>query len=598
MTTVASEEIAVYQGERPRNVDASQAAAILYGDWGTSKAYVVGLAFALAALSSPWLIFFASVLNLFVGLNYVLICKCYPYGGGVYASVRHRSEVIALIGAFFLICDYIITASLSSFAAFSYLGVDHPVFWAIFAIFAIGAINYFGPRQTGNLALVIAVFAFAVVLVLGFFSLFFVEQGFKNLQPLSGSFKHNWVEFVSVIVALSGVESIANMTGLMRLDPGTQKAPTVLKTSTPALISVMLEVSIFTTLFSLAINALPGLVVTDGVISAPGYPDVQDSMLKYMGGVFCSHFFSEPICQIFVVIVSLAFGILLLSAVNTAIVALSSLLFILSRDRQLPQVFSCLNSYGVPILALIISTLAPMLVLLYANDLLTLASFYAVGFVGAIATNLTSTSTDKTLSLKNWQRAFMFFTAVIMLAVEVTLFIEKPDARYFLISVVAIGLLLKSFVREASDKEVIQPVTFIPTKEGEALLCAVTHRDKGLDFAIREAKLSQKFLYVLFVRDQRILKQPGAYLGWDRDQKAKDVLNYVRGLLKDEQFVFIYDITDSPALNIVERALHLKVASVILERTRSSRVIKWIRGDTLTQLYKRLPKNIELIVVS
>ncbi len=30
---------------RPRNVDWKRAAALLYGDWGTSKAYVIGLAF-------------------------------------------------------------------------------------------------------------------------------------------------------------------------------------------------------------------------------------------------------------------------------------------------------------------------------------------------------------------------------------------------------------------------------------------------------------------------------------------------------------------------------------------------------------------------
>jgi hypothetical protein len=34
--------------KRPRNLDAKRAAAILYGDWGTSKAYVIGLAFAVA----------------------------------------------------------------------------------------------------------------------------------------------------------------------------------------------------------------------------------------------------------------------------------------------------------------------------------------------------------------------------------------------------------------------------------------------------------------------------------------------------------------------------------------------------------------------
>jgi hypothetical protein len=42
--------------KRPRNVDAPRAAAILYGDWGTSKAYVIGLAFAIAGYSSFWLI--------------------------------------------------------------------------------------------------------------------------------------------------------------------------------------------------------------------------------------------------------------------------------------------------------------------------------------------------------------------------------------------------------------------------------------------------------------------------------------------------------------------------------------------------------------
>ena len=38
--------------KRPRNVDAARAAAILYGDWGTSKAYVIGLAFAIAGYSA------------------------------------------------------------------------------------------------------------------------------------------------------------------------------------------------------------------------------------------------------------------------------------------------------------------------------------------------------------------------------------------------------------------------------------------------------------------------------------------------------------------------------------------------------------------
>ena len=54
---------------RPRNVDWKRAAAILYGDWGTSKAYVVGLAFAVAGYSSPGLIGAMCLLTALVGFN-------------------------------------------------------------------------------------------------------------------------------------------------------------------------------------------------------------------------------------------------------------------------------------------------------------------------------------------------------------------------------------------------------------------------------------------------------------------------------------------------------------------------------------------------
>src|SRR5437016_571338 len=138
--------------KRPRNVDWKSAAAILYGDWGTSKAYVVGLAFAVAGYSSFWLIAAMCVLTALVGVNYIAICKHYPDGGGVYASVRHRSEVISIVGAFLLIADYIVTAAISALSAFQYLGVGHPEIFAALAIGVIGALNFFGPKHTGGLA--------------------------------------------------------------------------------------------------------------------------------------------------------------------------------------------------------------------------------------------------------------------------------------------------------------------------------------------------------------------------------------------------------------------------------------------------------------
>jgi len=129
---------------RPRNVDWKRAAAILYGDWGTSKAYVIGLAFAVAGYSSPWLIGAMCVLTALVAVNYIAICRYYPNGGGVYATVRHRSEIISIVGAFLLVADYVVTAAVSALSAFLYLGVAHPQYWACGAILFIGCLNFSG----------------------------------------------------------------------------------------------------------------------------------------------------------------------------------------------------------------------------------------------------------------------------------------------------------------------------------------------------------------------------------------------------------------------------------------------------------------------
>src|SRR3989441_7728663 len=142
--------------KRPRNVNTPRAAAILYGDWGTSKAYVIGLAFAVAGYASFWLIALMCALTALVGVNYMIICRLYPDGGGVYASVRHRSEVISIVGAFLLIADYLVTAAISALSAFQYLGVPRPEKFAAMSILAIGLLNILGPPHTGGRAFLVS----------------------------------------------------------------------------------------------------------------------------------------------------------------------------------------------------------------------------------------------------------------------------------------------------------------------------------------------------------------------------------------------------------------------------------------------------------
>jgi amino acid transporter len=115
--------LALLASERPRNVNWFQAGALLFGDWGTSRLYVLGLAFLVAGRSSFWLIGAMSLLILVVGWAYTHVCRLYPDGGGVYTAGRRRARIIGVIGALLLFADYTVTASLSAVDAFHYFGL-------------------------------------------------------------------------------------------------------------------------------------------------------------------------------------------------------------------------------------------------------------------------------------------------------------------------------------------------------------------------------------------------------------------------------------------------------------------------------------------
>src|SRR5258708_15305492 len=195
----------------------------------------------------------------------------------------------------------------------------------------------------------------------------------------------------------------------MKLDPGsTDNHPTVSKTSTPAILWVMAEVCLFTALLGLGMHALNGLQIHNGDVDAPGNPGVRDYMLRYMAEVFLAGPFGSLAGQIAGWIVSGGFGFLLLSAVNTAIVDLIAISFLMSRDRELPEPFEKLNRFGVPNLGLIVATVIPAFLVVAVKDVAGLAALYAGGLFGAIATNLASSSTRTKLNLQRWERILTF----------------------------------------------------------------------------------------------------------------------------------------------------------------------------------------------
>ncbi len=616
---------------RPRNVDWKRAAAILYGDWGTSKAYVIGLAFAAAGYSCFWLVVPMCLLTALVGINYITVCRLYPNGGGVYASVRHRSEVISIVGAFLMVADYIVTAALSALSAFQYLGVNHPAYYAGGAILLIGFLNFFGPKHTGALAVMISVPTALVVMTLAFFSLPHLGTALNHLQPLHGGVAHNWIGFVSIVLALSGVEAIANATGVMKLNPGSSlRTPVVTKTSTKALLIVLGEVVGFTALLGLAMTALPGLSVVHGDVSAPGAEGVRDYMLRYMAQVFISHSLG-PVCGMVAAwIVSITFGLLLLSAVNTAILGLISISFLMSKDEELPPVFAKLNQFGVPHFSLLLVTLIPAALVVLVADISGLAELYAVGVVGAIATNLGATMTDRKLPLRLYERGLMMVTFCILMAIEVTLFIEKPGARVFAVTILAIGLIMRGLAREHSLRKAaklkaqshelhhkVEPVSMssrqLPSVVGSTLiqqrvyehstqhhggpiLAAVRGLGKTLDFAVGEARETGRPLYVMFIREQPAIAPGDRKKKWHDDKEAKVIFESLKEQGLGESILPCYTISDSPPDAIADLASTIGAERVIIGASQRGKLVNMLRGDLISTLSKMLPEDMYLVV--
>jgi amino acid transporter/nucleotide-binding universal stress UspA family protein len=607
-----SKQLIATNVKRPRNVNVPRAAAILYGDWGTSKAYVIGLAFAVGGYASFWLIGAMCVLTALVGINYIIICRLYPDGGGVYASVRHRSEVISIVGAFLLIADYLVTAAISALSAFQYLGVPHPEKFAAAAILFIGLLNLLGPKHTGGLAFLISVPTLIVVITLGLFSIPHLGTAIGHLQPLHGGFWSNWGGFVGIVLALSGVEAIANATGVMRLDPGSTDAnPSVRKTSTPALLWVMIEVCIFTALLGLAMHALGGLQIVKGDVNAPGAEGVRDYMLRYMGETFVGGALGPAIGHAFGFAVSITFGLLLLSAVNTAIVDLITIQFLMARDRELPSIFQRLNKWGVPSAGMLLATVVPMMLVLLVKDMVGLADLYAVGVVGAIATNLGATATDRKLRIKTWERTLMFGTFIVMAAIEMSLLIDKPNARYFAVTILAVGLILRGLVQERrAKKEAVPeklPVAVAPAvpKEpaivvsagAESILCAIRGTGRTLDFALREARDTGNRLYLLFVREQPFMTEQDVKRKWQEDPEASSIFAEAKNKTEaNHPPLFCYAVSPSAAETIVDVAATLGASRLILGAPKRNALINLLRGNVIREVSHLLPEEIDLIV--
>jgi amino acid transporter/nucleotide-binding universal stress UspA family protein len=608
---------------RPRNVDWKRAAALLYGDWGTSKAYVIGLAFLAAGFASFPIILAVCILTGLVGINYAVICRYFPEGGGVYSAARSQSRLLAVVGALLLVADLTVTAALSGWAALSYFSIpilkQHIVVSTVCVLLVMGAINYFGPKHSGTVAVALAVPTVIVVLILigvsaPHFTLQHLERPHESLEKL-------WVQFVGVILALSGVEAIANLTGVMKLDRGSTMAePRVGREASKAIWPVAIEVVLGTALLGWAMLSMnPNASVQVGGT----WHTVREALalrsedaLRFIGEYFGTASFGALFGQVFGWIVGIVFFLLLLSAANTAIVAMIGLIYLMARDREMPRQFTRLNRHGVPQIPLLIAVCLPVIVIVASANFTALAGLYAIGVVGAIAVNLGSCAFNRGLPVKLHDRILFGITFTILFFVELTLAHTKPDALFFVACVLLVGLTLRFYAqkrqglttltvtREVAEMVSTDLVAIMQPRleEGQKIMVAARGITPVLSFALDEAQLRKAMLCVLYV------KEIAVYYGgrsaqptrprWQDDPEAQVIMSVMlkAGAEREICVVPVYAVSVDAAATILDLSATMGVDYLIIGASQRSGMAKLLRGSVATNVAQQLPDSIQLLI--
>lgn len=617
---------------RPRNVDWKRAAALLYGDWGTSKCYVIGLAFVAAGFSSLPIILAVCAVTALVGINYIVICRHFPDGGGVYSAARSQGRLLAVVGALLLVADLTVTAALSGWSALSYITSgaedivwikflrDHIAFTTTAVLLVLGAINYFGPKHSGSLAIAMALPTALVVVVLIAISAPHLTT--KFLQPRHESLSALWVQFVSVILALSGAESIANLTGVMKLDPGsTPEHPRVARESLKAIVPVAIEVVGATALLGWAMLSLPSVLgqtlhLTGATDIGTALHERSEDMLRFVGEQYGAATFSKGFGVMFGWIVGIVFFFLLLSASNTAIVAMIGLLYMVTRDGELPRQFTRLNNQGVPLWPLVIAVGLPIVVVLGAANFTALAGLYAIGVVGAITVNVGSCAVNRAVGFTWYDHVLFALTFVILGAVELTLAHTKPDALFFVTCVLIGGLALRAYTLKRQGlttltvkREVAAMVTpdLVATmrpqlQEGEKIMVAARGLTPVLTFALEEAQLRKATLCVLYVREIAVFygggPPPPVRGRWQDNPEASAIMSMMLklGAERGISVLPVYAVSEDPASTILDLAATMGIDYLIIGASQRTPMTKLLRGSVANNVAQHLPESIHLII--
>jgi nucleotide-binding universal stress UspA family protein len=338
----------------------------------------------------------------------------------------------------------------------------------------------------------------------------------------------------------------------------------------------------------------------------------KEDMLRFLGEHFGWATLGKPFGLVFGWIVGIVFFFLLVSAANTAIVAMIGLMFMMARDGEMPVQFKRLNSHGVPLIPLLVAVGLPIIVLLTATDFESLSGLYAIGVVGAIAVNLGSCTFNRGLDFTWYDRLLFGVTFLILSAVELTLAHTKHDALFFVVCVLGAGLGVRAYAQKRQGlttvsrelASLVDPAKIAVLRsvmrEGEKIMVAARGITPVLRYAIEEAQLRKASLCVLYVREVAVfpagplMKRPK----WQEDPEAAAIMSLVLRIGEERGVPVspVFACSDDAANTILDLSATLGIDYLMLGASHRNTLRHLLRGSVVETVASGLPEDIQLII--
>jgi amino acid transporter len=351
----------------------------------TSIFYAPAEAFRFIGLNAIFFIIFTSVLIRFLSTRMVEIAEILERnnvkGGGVYSfSYIVLGPTISFIAVASIMLDYILTAAISSVSAvengLSLFPILHGGHFAIALIFIwlIAGLNIAGIRE--NARFTYNIFAVAMIVILNLVLSSFLKTDTQTWAGMLGSMKHTVIQFngqhgipimylifigsiSSCILAYSGIESVIQSAGYVRNWKDIRKA----------YLFLAVTVGIITPLIS-------AFALSSGVDLKLHETDLITFFATKLNGV------------VFGMVVGLLASVILVMAVNTAMVASSELLEKVCERYGFTWFIKTNSKNSLYRIHIINAALYSLVIIFTSGSQKLLAEMYALGLLASFCINV------------------------------------------------------------------------------------------------------------------------------------------------------------------------------------------------------------------